>query len=169
MYDTCRMTEIVGVRDLGRNPSGVLDRVAEQGEPLVISRSGRPVAVLVPLGESGFESWVHGEIDAAIATRPSARYRAPAIPKAQGFRKARKRSRLELPTRLQWSHPGAVYDMQRPSDRARVYEIVLREGSADDVAEYVAFADLESLWPTMFLPGHVKSAWEAAYPSLRGA
>ncbi len=49
---------VVSVRDLGRNPSGVIDEVARSGRPAVVTRNGRPVAALVRIDQVALEDWV---------------------------------------------------------------------------------------------------------------
>ena len=48
---------IVSIRDLGRNPSGVVDEVARSGRPALVTRNGRPVAALVRLDQVALEDW----------------------------------------------------------------------------------------------------------------
>jgi hypothetical protein len=47
------------------------------------------------------------------------------VVKASGF--------VELPLHVRWSEPQMRYDLDVRSDRARVYEQVLREGTEEDV------------------------------------
>ena len=77
---------VVSIRDLGRNPSSVVDEVASTGRPALVTKNGRPVAALVRIDQVGMEDWVlaasadpkiatHLELDpdaliAAAATRP---------------------------------------------------------------------------------------------------
>jgi hypothetical protein len=48
-----------------------------------------------------------------------------------------------------------------------MYELVLSEGDEDDVRFYVRFDDLRTLWRQLFLPRHVREAWQREYPQLR--
>jgi len=41
----------------------------------------------------------------------------------------------KLPLRLNWSDPGRHFDLRSRSDRARLYEIVIREGESTDILE----------------------------------
>jgi hypothetical protein len=66
---------------------------------------------------------------------------------------------VQLPLRLNWSDSNRVYLMADRSDRARVYELVLREGSAQDVLSYVDGALLVDLWQELVLPRDVREAW----------
>ncbi len=49
---------VVSIRDLGRNPSSVIDDVARTGRPAVVTRNGRPVAALVRIDQVALEDWV---------------------------------------------------------------------------------------------------------------
>ncbi len=73
------------------------------------------------------------------------------LPKASG--------RVELPLHVRWSGPALTYDLGERSDRARVYEQVLREGTEDDVRFYVDPDGLVELWDELVLPPSVRQAW----------
>ncbi len=75
----------------------------------------------------------------------------PSRPKASG--------RIELPLHIRWSGPPLTYDLNDRSDCARVYEQVLREGTADDVRFYVDADRLLELWDELVLPPAVREAW----------
>lgn len=66
---------------------------------------------------------------------------------------------VRLPLHLNWSEPGRVFDLRDRRERARVYEIVLREGAADDVLAYVDGVLLVELWDDLVLPRAVRAAW----------
>jgi hypothetical protein len=53
--------------------------------------------------------------------------------------------RVRLPLHLNWSQPGREYDLSDRRQRARVYEIVLREGTGQDISDYVDGALLGGL------------------------
>jgi hypothetical protein len=69
-------------------------------------------------------------------------------------------SRVRLPLHLDWSS-GREYDLDDPADRARVYEIVLREGTLDDLRTYVDPAHLADALQRMFLPSAIAEDWRA--------
>lgn len=71
----------------------------------------------------------------------------------------RARGRIVLPLHIRWSGPPIAYDLGDRSDRARVYEQVLREGSEDDVRFYVDPDQLYELWDELVLPPRVRRAW----------
>jgi hypothetical protein len=66
---------------------------------------------------------------------------------------------VQLPVHLNWSQPGRTFDLLNRADRARVYEIVMREGTPQDVLTYVDGALLVDLWDELVLPADVRSAW----------
>lgn len=84
----------------------------------------------------------------------------PKIVKATG--------RVELPVHVRWSSPRLTYDLARRSDRARVYEQVLREGTEDDVRYYVEVDQLLDLWDDLVLPPAVRRSWAAWIARRRG-
>jgi hypothetical protein len=68
--------------------------------------------------------------------------------------------RVRLPLHLDWSS-SREYDLDDPTDRARVYEIVLREGTLDDLRTYVDPTVLADALQRMFLPSAIAEAWRA--------
>ena len=79
----------------------------------------------------------------------------PRLLPARAFRSA------QLPLHLNWSEPGRTFALRDRRDRARVYEIVLREGTADDILAYVDGHLLVDLWEELVLPRMVRAAWES--------
>ena len=68
---------------------------------------------------------------------------------------------VELPLHLNWSDRGRSFDLRNRHDRARVYEIVVREGGPADVLTYVDGALLVDLWDELVLPAAVRDAWQS--------
>lgn len=68
---------------------------------------------------------------------------------------------VELPLHLNWSDRGRRYDLRDRQQRARVYEVVLREGGPSDVLDYVDGALLVDLWAELVLPPSIRAAWSA--------
>jgi hypothetical protein len=67
-----------------------------------------------------------------------------------------------LPVRLFWSGPNpreVRWDLADPTRRRDLYEIVLVEGTLDDVRELINGTELVRLWDQMYLPPWVRSAW----------
>jgi transcriptional regulator with XRE-family HTH domain len=73
---------------------------------------------------------------------------------------------VELPLTLNWSQPGRVFHLADRADRARVYEMVLREGGPRDVLRYVDGALLVDVWAEMVLPRDVRAAWSPLIASV---
>jgi transcriptional regulator with XRE-family HTH domain len=76
---------------------------------------------------------------------------------------------VELPLHLNWSAPGRIFDLRSRADRARVYEIVLREGTPADFLAYVDGALLVDLWEDLVLPRALRSAWAPLISMSSGA
>lgn len=68
---------------------------------------------------------------------------------------------VELPLHLNWSERGRVFNLRDRRQRARVYEIVLREGGPTDVRAYIDGALLADLWAELVLPVAVRTAWQS--------
>jgi transcriptional regulator with XRE-family HTH domain len=66
---------------------------------------------------------------------------------------------VELPLHLNWSDRGRRFDLRDRRQRARVYELVLREGRPLDVLTYLDGALLIDLWNELVLPVAVRAAW----------
>lgn len=66
---------------------------------------------------------------------------------------------VELPVYLDWSGRSRTYDLSDRDQRRRVYELVLREGTPDDVLAFVDGALLIDLWDELALPDAVRTAW----------
>jgi len=66
---------------------------------------------------------------------------------------------ITLPLHLNWSQPNRVFKLSDRDRRARVYEIVLREGTPKDVLTYVDGALLVDLWDSLVLPRALRAAW----------
>jgi prevent-host-death family protein len=62
----------IGVRELGRNPSKVLDELAEGRRPILITRRGRPVAVLTPIDPDEVEDQILAHAPEFVAGRAEA-------------------------------------------------------------------------------------------------
>jgi hypothetical protein len=73
---------------------------------------------------------------------------------------------VELPIHVWWSEPKRVFDLTRPDNRLRAYELVLTEGDEDDIRLYIRFELLRSSWHQLFLPRHVREVWEKKYQQL---
>jgi hypothetical protein len=81
-------------------------------------------------------------------------------PKAKG--------RVRLPLRVRWSDPLVEYDLDNPRHVRRVYEQVLREGSVEDIRLFIRPSVLVAIWKQLFLPNHVREAWDPWIARQRG-
>lgn len=84
----------------------------------------------------------------------------PGVEKAKG--------QVTLPLHVRWSGPPTRYDLDKRSDRVRVYEQVLREGTDFDVLHFIDVDDLVDLWNDLVLPIHVRRAWAEWSRKRRG-
>jgi transcriptional regulator with XRE-family HTH domain len=76
--------------------------------------------------------------------------------------------RMELPLHLEWSRPQRRVDLADRRERARVYELVLREGRPSDIESIVDGALLVDLWDELVLPRRLRPAWQPAIDAARG-
>lgn len=73
---------------------------------------------------------------------------------------ARALAQVVLPLHLSWSVPGRVFDLRDRGDRSRVYEAVLREGSAEDLLALIDGVLLVDAWSELVLPRELRRAWQ---------
>jgi hypothetical protein len=77
-----------------------------------------------------------------------------------------------LPARLFWSGPdprAVRWDLTGPGRRRDLYEIVLVEGTLDDIRCLVNGEGLVELWGRMYLPPWVRAAWHPLIDSAQPA
>ncbi|WP_419923378.1 hypothetical protein [Candidatus Poriferisodalis sp.] len=80
------------------------------------------------------------------------------------------RGKVSLPSQLTGSGHGifdGIFDLGDPAERQRAYEILLAEGTADDIRFYVDWHHLLDAWEDMSLAEHVRDAW-SRYMRSRG-
>jgi transcriptional regulator with XRE-family HTH domain len=58
-----------------------------------------------------------------------------------------------------WPSPRRPYRLREHEDRARAYELILREGSPSDLLDYVDGALLVDIWTELDLPDPIRRAW----------
>ena len=75
---------------------------------------------------------------------------------------------MALPRNVLWSGPERTWDMSDRRQRAQVYEMVLTEGTVDDVRRFIDVDELIDLWPDLWLAPHVRAAWCEHLYHLRG-
>lgn len=73
---------------------------------------------------------------------------------------ARAFASVTLPLELNWSKPGSTFDVADRRQRARCYEIVLREGMPADIRKYIDGALLVDLWAELVIPREMRAAWQ---------
>ena len=86
----------------------------------------------------------------------------PALPPAQAL------ARIELPLHLEWSSANRTKDLAVRDERIRVYELVLREGTPDDVLLFVDPTLLLDAFEELNLPAAIRAAWQPALARWRG-
>jgi transcriptional regulator with XRE-family HTH domain len=99
-------------------------------------------------------TWVEGRRPYAVATRLWRLDPSEAL------------ATVEPGLALWWSSPRRRFDMADRSDRARLYEIVLREGGPDDISAIVDGVLLCELWSELVLPRDLRASWD---PVVRAA
>jgi len=80
----------------------------------------------------------------------------------------KERGVVELPARVSWSGPTRRWDLSDRRQRAQVYEIVLSEGTDDDIRRLIDVDALLDLWDDMWLAPHVRRAWAPFLQRARG-
>jgi hypothetical protein len=74
---------------------------------------------------------------------------------------------VTLPRHLDWSG-AADYDLDSPGRIVDLYRTVLIEATKpDDLHAFLDQAVLTRLWPSIWLPPHLRRAWEERFPELR--
>ena len=68
---------------------------------------------------------------------------------------------VTLPISLNWSRPGHEYAVRDRHQRARLYEVVIREGMPKDLLKFIDGALLIDSWDELVLPRQVRSHWQA--------
>ena len=79
---------------------------------------------------------------------------------------------VRLPLRIYWSGPvpeNAEWDLAADADCRGLYEVVLREGNLDDQHELINSARLVRLWNMLYLPSHIRQAWQPKTDAARQA
>lgn len=63
---------MVGIRDLSRNASRVVEEVHESGRPALVTVNGRPTALLTPIDEDALEDYLLANAPEFVASRAEA-------------------------------------------------------------------------------------------------
>lgn len=59
-----------------------------------------------------------------------------------------------------WPAPRRLYYLHERDDRARAYELILREGSPSDLLDYIDGVLLVEIWKDLDLAGPIRRAWQ---------
>jgi hypothetical protein len=105
------------------------------------------------------------------AARPGWVWDVP-VPRALDELRGPLAGEVGLPARLFWSGPdprAIRWDLADPGRRRDLYEIVLVEGTLDDIRRLVNGESLVELWDRMYLPPWVRAAWHPLIESARTA
>ena len=62
----------IGIRDLSRNASQVIDQVSSTGSPMIVTKHGRPVAAIVAIDPDALEDFVLATAPEDVAARQAA-------------------------------------------------------------------------------------------------
>jgi hypothetical protein len=110
-----------------------------------------------------------------LALTPHVTFRTVPAPKGADYLVADRLWRLSpreamrtvtLPRRLEWSSVAPrSFDLRDRHQRARCYEIVLREGEADDILTIVDGCLLADIWDELHLPAPLRDAWSQTIES----
>lgn len=87
---------MIGIRDLSRNASRVIDRVAGTGDPMIVTKHGRPVAAVIAVDPDALEDFLLAtapEYAAAIRAAESDLRAGRARPASEVFDELRGRQR----------------------------------------------------------------------------
>lgn len=77
----------------------------------------------------------------------------PRIEKASGA--------VELPLHVYWSGGPRTWNLDNRRQRVHLYQIVMREGTDEDVSAFIDLDELIRLWNDLYLPEYVREAWIA--------
>jgi transcriptional regulator with XRE-family HTH domain len=69
---------------------------------------------------------------------------------------------VQLPLSVNWSNPGKEFDLSVRRQRARLYEIVIREGMPKDILKFIDGSLLIDSWQEIVLPQTIRTHWEVA-------
>jgi hypothetical protein len=89
---------------------------------------------------------------------------APDLPALRGPLQGQRQLPLHLDSSVR-----PFYDFASPRDRAHAYQLVLLEAiEAADLEQWLQHDELLRLWPELYLPRHVRAAWQNQHPVLAG-
>ncbi len=110
------------------------------------------------LAAAGFELTATPRVE--FTEHATAKGRTVAVPSIlPRLSPARALATVTLPLHVNWSEPTRTFDLRDRGHRGRLYEIVLREGTPEDVLRYVDGVLLVELWNDLVLPRDIRAAW----------
>lgn len=92
--------------------------------------------------------------------RPTSRWRASRPPAGRDPWTGPSSGVVELPLRLYWSDRHNRFDLADHAERRLLYQIVLSEGSADDVGQFLHLPTMLNIWDQLWLSAAVHDAWD---------
>ena len=105
-----------------------------------------------------------GQIEAAQevsqAGRSTVRWRSSTPPPGWSDFSGPTAGVVELPFHLYWSDDNNAFDLSKRARLRSMYQVVLAEGSAQDVCSYINFALLIDVWSELWLSPAVHEAWD---------
>jgi hypothetical protein len=75
---------------------------------------------------------------------------------------------VELPIEVNWSHPGRRFALADRRERLRCYEVLLQEGSSQDLLRHIDGALLLDGWADLVIPRDIRVAWQFLIESVLG-
>ena len=91
---------------------------------------------------------------------PTSRWRASQPPTSWDRWTGPSRGVVELPLRLYWSDRHNLFNLADDSEVRLLYQLVLTEGSAEDVREFLHLPTLLRVWDSLWLSSAVHEAWD---------
>lgn len=93
--------------------------------------------------------------------RPSGWERPVAVPETLDELQGSLTGVVRLPLRIHSSGfgPDEPFDLSDERQRVAVYQIVLTHGDLADIRRYVQGSELRRVWLALWLPPHVRRAW----------
>ena len=76
---------------------------------------------------------------------------------------------MELPFHLYWSDDNNRFDLAKRARLRSMYQIVLTEGTAEDIRTYINRALLIDVWDELWLSPAVHEAWDGWIEAHRHA
>jgi transcriptional regulator with XRE-family HTH domain len=75
---------------------------------------------------------------------------------------------IVLPPHVDWSPAGRPRNLAERSERLLTYQVVLAEGSPQDIQRWVDGALLVDCWADLHLPAAIRHAWQPLVDRARG-